>query len=79
MNENDQQAIEEAVKEIGWSMATNAVPLFYVAQNVYDTTESVWTVWNARESADEMTKIEAGIDLVFAVVGWVPVVGAGVR
>ncbi|RQS05574.1 hypothetical protein [Burkholderia sp. Bp8991] len=79
MNESDQQAIEEAVKEIGWSMATNAVPLFYVAQNVYDTTESVWTVWNARESADEMTKIEAGIDLVFAVVGWVPVVGAGVK
>ncbi|MBO7819331.1 hypothetical protein [Burkholderia pseudomallei] len=79
MNESDQQAIEDAVKEIGWSMATNAVPLFYVAQNVYDTTESVWTVWNARESADEMTKIEAGIDLVFAVVGWVPVVGAGVK
>ncbi|MBY4728266.1 MULTISPECIES: hypothetical protein [Burkholderia] len=79
MNESDQQAIEDAVKEIGWSMAANAVPMFYVAQNVYDTTESVWTVWNARESADEMTKIEAGIDLVFAVVGWVPVVGAGVK
>ncbi|KVD17396.1 hypothetical protein [Burkholderia ubonensis] len=79
MNANDQQAIEDAVKEIGLSMASNAFPLFYVAQNVYDTTESVWTVWNARESADEMTKIEAGIDLVFAVVGWVPVVGAGVK
>ncbi|KVC95171.1 MULTISPECIES: hypothetical protein [Burkholderia cepacia complex] len=79
MNANDQQAIEDAVKEIGLSMASNAFPVFYVAQNVYDTTESVWTVWNARESADEMAKIEAGIDLVFAVVGWVPVVGAGVK
>ncbi|RQR51082.1 hypothetical protein DIE18_33995 [Burkholderia sp. Bp9125] len=79
MNANDQQAIEDAVKEIGLSMASNAFPLFYVAQNVYDTTESVWTVWNARESTDEMMKIEAGIDLVFAVVGWVPVVGAGVK
>ncbi|MFP3799975.1 MULTISPECIES: hypothetical protein [Paraburkholderia] len=79
MNKNDQQAIEDAVKEISLSMATNAVPLFYVAQNVYDTTESVWTVWNARASTDEMTKIEAGIDLVFSVVGWVPVVGAGVK
>ncbi|MEX3840402.1 hypothetical protein [Paraburkholderia sp. BR10882] len=79
MNANDQQAIEDAAKEIGLSMASNAFPLFYVAQNVYDTTESVWTVWNARESVDEITKIEAGIDLVFAVVGWVPVVGAGVK
>lgn len=79
MNQNDQQAIEDAVEQIGLSMASNAFPLFYVAQNVYDTSESVWNVWNARSSADELTKITAGIDLVFAVVGWVPVVGAGVK
>ncbi|MDN7866199.1 hypothetical protein QZM19_22750 [Burkholderia multivorans] len=79
MNTTDQQAIEEAVEQIGLSMATNAFPLFYVAQNVYDMSESVWNVWNTRTHADEMTRIEAGIDLVFAVVGWVPVVGAGVK
>lgn len=79
MSDNDQQAIEDAVEQIGLSMASNAFPLFYVAQNVYDTSESVWTVWNSRDSTDEMVKVEAGIDLVFAVVGWVPVVGAGVK
>jgi len=79
MNDNDQQAVEDAVEQIGISMAANAFPLFYVAQNVYDTSESVWNVWNARSATDEMTKIETGIDLVFAVVGWVPVVGAGVK
>ncbi|WP_321893974.1 hypothetical protein [Paraburkholderia tropica] len=79
MNENDQQAVEDAVEQIGISMAANAFPLFYVAQNVYDTSESVWNVWNARSATDEMTKMETGIDLVFAVVGWVPVVGAGVK
>lgn len=79
MSDNDLQAIEEAVAQIGLSMASNAFPLFYVAQNVYDTSESVWTVWNSRDSTDEMTKVEAGIDLVFAVVGWVPMVGAGVK
>ncbi|WP_035560807.1 hypothetical protein [Burkholderia sp. 9120] len=79
MSDNDQQAIEDAVEQIGLSMASNAFPLFYVAQNVYDTSESVWTVWNCRDSTDEMVKVEAGIDLVFAVVGWVPVVGAGVK
>ncbi|RQS76181.1 hypothetical protein DID96_02620 [Burkholderia sp. Bp8963] len=79
MNDTDQQAIEDAVKQIGLSMAANAVPLFYVAQNVYDTSQSVLDVWNARNSTDEMTKVESGIDLVFAVVGWVPVVGAGVK
>jgi hypothetical protein len=79
MSDNDQQAIEDAVQQIGLSMASNAFPLFYVAQNVYDTSESVWTVWNSRDSTDEMVKVEAGIDLVFAVVGWVPVVGAGVK
>ena len=79
MSDTDQQAIQDAVEQIGLSMAANAFPLFYVAQNVYDTSESVWNVWNARNSADELTKIETGIDLVFAVVGWVPVVGAGVK
>ncbi|RAS20361.1 hypothetical protein [Paraburkholderia bryophila] len=79
MSDNDQQAIEDAVEQIGLSMASNAFPLFYVAQNVYDTSESVWTVWNSRDSTDEMVKVEAGIDFVFAVVGWVPVVGAGVK
>jgi hypothetical protein len=79
MSDNDQQAIEDAVEQIGLSMASNAFPLFYVAQNVYDTSESVWTVWNSRDITDEMVKVEAGIDLVFAVVGWVPVVGAGVK
>ncbi|MBK3779999.1 hypothetical protein G3A43_07000 [Paraburkholderia aspalathi] len=79
MSDNDQQAIEDAVEQISLSMAANAFPLFYVAQNVYDTSESVWSVWNSRSSADEMAKIEAGIDLIFAVVGWVPVVGAGVK
>lgn len=79
MTENDQQAIEDAVEQIGLSMAANTFPLFYVAQNVYDTSESVWSVWNARNSTDELTKISTGIDLVFAVVGWVPVVGAGVK
>ncbi|MEM5453067.1 hypothetical protein [Paraburkholderia guartelaensis] len=79
MNDNDQQAVEDAVEQIGISMAANAFPLFYVAQNVYDTSESVRNVWNARSATDEMTKIETGIDLVFAVVGWVPVVGAGVK
>ena len=79
MNNTDQQAIEDAVEQIGLQMAVNAVPLFYVAQNIYDTSESVLNVWNARNSADEMTRIETGIDLVFAVVGWVPVVGAGVK
>lgn len=79
MNDNDQQAVEDAVEQIGISMAANAFPLFYVAQNVYDTSESVWNVWNARSATDELTKIETGIDLVFAVVGWVPVVGAGVK
>lgn len=79
MSDNDQQAIEDAFEQIGLSMASNAFPLFYVAQNVYDTSESVWTVWNSRDSTDEMVKVEAGIDLVFAVVGWVPVVGAGVK
>lgn len=69
----------DAVEQIGLSMAANAFPLFYVAQNVYDTSESVWNVWNSRNSTDELTKIETGIDLVFAVVGWVPVVGAGVK
>ncbi|MGK8208900.1 hypothetical protein ACRS8P_03425 [Burkholderia cenocepacia] len=48
MNESDQQAIEEAVKEIGWSMAANAVPLFYVAQNVYDG------VWRAAPFSNQM-------------------------
>ncbi|NWK46437.1 hypothetical protein [Ralstonia pickettii] len=79
MSDTDQQAIQGAVEQIGLSMAANAFPLFYVAQNVYDTSESVWNVWNARNSTDELTKIETGIDLVFAVVGWVPVVGAGVK
>jgi hypothetical protein len=79
MSDQDQQALEDAVEQIGLSMAANAFPLFYVGQNIYDTTESVWTVWNSRSSADELVKIEAGIDLVFAVVGWVPVVGAGVK
>jgi hypothetical protein len=79
MTDNDQQAIEDAVEQIGLSMAANAFPLFYVAQNVYDTSESVWNVWNARSSTDELTKISTGIDLIFAVVGWVPVVGAGVK
>ncbi|CAJ0716687.1 hypothetical protein LMG6871_01878 [Ralstonia edaphis] len=79
MSDTDQQAIQDAVEQIGLSMAANAFPLFYVAQNVYDTSESVWNVWNARNSTDELTKIETGIDLVFAVVGWVPVVGAGVK
>ncbi|MFG7159718.1 hypothetical protein ACGYU5_03720 [Burkholderia pseudomallei] len=79
MNDTDQQAIEDAVKQIGLSMAVNAVPLFYVAQNVYDTSHSLIDVWNARNSTDEMVKVESGIDLVFAVVGWVPVVGAGVK
>jgi len=79
MSDTNQQAIQDAVEQIGLSMAANAFPLFYVAQNVYDTSESVWNVWNARNSADELTKIETGIDLVFAVVGWVPVVGAGVK
>ena len=79
MSDSNQQAIEDAVEQIGLSMAANAFPLFYVAQNVYDTSESVWNVWNSRNSTDELTKIETGIDLVFAVVGWVPVVGAGVK
>lgn len=79
MTDNEQQAIQDAVEQIGLSMAANAFPLFYVAQNVYDTSESVWNVWNSRNSTDELTKIETGIDLVFAVVGWVPVVGAGVK
>ncbi|MEX3973206.1 hypothetical protein [Paraburkholderia caribensis] len=79
MSDTNQEAIEDAVEQIGLSMAANAFPLFYVGQNIYDTTESVWTVWNSRDSTDEMVKIEAGIDLVFAVVGWVPVVGAGVK
>ncbi|MHA6874962.1 hypothetical protein [Ralstonia pseudosolanacearum] len=79
MSDTDQQAIQDAVEQIGLSMAANAFPLFYVAQNAYDTSESVWNVWNARNSTDELTKIETGIDLVFAVVGWVPVVGAGVK
>lgn len=79
MNTTDQQAIEEAVEQIGLSMAANAFPLFYVAQNIYDTSESILNVWNARSSADEMVRVETGIDLVFAVVGWVPVVGAGVK
>lgn len=79
MSDQDQQALEDAVAQIGASMAANAFPLFYVGQNVYDTTQSVWTVWNSRANTDEMVKIEAGIDLVFAVVGWVPVVGAGVK
>ncbi|WP_261522317.1 hypothetical protein, partial [Burkholderia multivorans] len=79
MNTTDQQAIEEAVEQIGLSMAANAFPLFYVAQNIYDTSESILNVWNARSSADEMARVETGIDLVFAVVGWVPVVGAGVK
>ncbi|WP_231408567.1 hypothetical protein [Ralstonia solanacearum] len=79
MSDSDQQAIQDAVEQIGLSMAANAFPLFYVAQNVYDTSESVWNVWNSRNSSDELTKIETGIDLVFAVVGWVPMVGAGVK
>ncbi|KVU67975.1 hypothetical protein [Burkholderia ubonensis] len=79
MNNNDQKAIEDAVEQIGLQMAANAFPLFYVAQNIYDTSESILNVWNARDSADEMTRVETGIDLVFAVVGWVPVVGAGVK
>ncbi|MGU3780221.1 hypothetical protein [Burkholderia metallica] len=79
MNTTDQQAIEDAVEQIGLSMAANAFPLFYVAQNIYDTSESILNVWNARSSADEMVRVETGIDLVFAVVGWVPVVGAGVK
>ncbi|MBU9199948.1 hypothetical protein KTD31_00845 [Burkholderia multivorans] len=80
MNNNDQQAaIDDAVEQIGLSMAANAFPLFYVAQNIYDTSESILNVWNARESTDELARVESGIDLVFAVVGWVPVVGAGVK
>ncbi|KWF14226.1 hypothetical protein [Burkholderia ubonensis] len=79
MTETDQQAIDDAVKQIGLQMAANVIPLFYVAQNVYDTSQSLIDVWNARNSTDEMAKVESGIDLVFAVVGWVPVVGAGVK
>ena len=79
MSDTNQEAIEDAVEQIGLSMAANACPLFYVGQNIYDTTESVWTVWNSRDSTEEMVKIEAGIDRGFAVVGWVPVGGAGVK
>lgn len=74
-----QAALEDAVEQIGTAIATNAFPLFYVAQNVYDTVESIWTVWSVRESQDQLAKLEAGFDLVFAVVGWVPMVGAGVK
>ncbi|KVK71658.1 hypothetical protein WJ47_33385 [Burkholderia ubonensis] len=79
MTNTNQQAIEDAVEQIGKSMLANAVPLFYVAQNVYDTSQSLLDVWNARDATDEMTKVETGIDLLFAIVGWVPVVGAGVK
>lgn len=74
-----QAALEDAVEQIGTAIASNAFPLFYVAQNVYDTVESIWTVWSVRESQDQMARLEAGFDLVFAVVGWVPMVGAGVK
>ncbi|KVM75107.1 hypothetical protein WJ60_32715 [Burkholderia ubonensis] len=76
---NQRAALEDAVEQIGTAIASNAFPLFYVAQNVYDTVESIWTVWAVRESQDEMARLEAGFDLVFAVVGWVPMVGAGVK
>lgn len=74
-----QAALEDAVEQIGTAIASNAFPLFYVAQNVYDTVESIWTVWSVRESQNQMARLEAGFDLVFAVVGWVPMVGAGVK
>lgn len=79
MTATEEQAIAEAAEQIGLSVAANLFPLFYVAQNVYDTVQSLTEVWNARESKDEMAKLEAGIDLIFAVIGWVPVVGAGVK
>ena len=64
------------VEEIGTAVAAGLVPFLGQAINVYDTIESLLTLHRS-QGAD--AQAEAKIDLVLALVGWIPGAGGGVK
>jgi len=76
MDAQQKQAYTDAAVELGKSIAIGAVPFVGQAIDAYDTLESSWRIYGAKEAED---KDNAKFDLVLAIVGWIPGPGDGVK
>ena len=76
MNTGQQEVYLEALEEIATTVALGVLPGVAQAIDVYDTLESIWRLHSSPKAAD---KEEAQFDLVLALIGWVPLVGDGVK
>lgn len=76
MDAQQKQAYTDAAVEMGKSIAIGAVPFVGQAIDAYDTLESCWRIYGAKQAED---KENAKFDLVLAIVGWIPGPGDGVK
>jgi len=76
MNTGQQEVYLEALEEIATTVALGVLPGVAQAIDVYDTLESIWRLHSSPKAVD---KEEAQFDLVLALIGWVPLVGDGVK
>lgn len=76
MSTTQSQAYADAALELGKSIAIGAVPFVGQAIDAYDTLESCWRIYGAKQAED---KENAKFDLVLALVGWIPGPGDGVK
>lgn len=71
----DQGAYQEAITEIGKGIALGLLPFLGQAIDIYDTIESLIAVHQAKEDDQDAAKL----DLMLAIIGWIPGPGDGVK